>query len=213
MEPPPGVTCRGRWTLGSEIQRVPPPVRKDHMQDAELAARAQAGDREAFGELVRRHAAQARRIARVILGDSEDADDAAQDGFLAALRHIGRFDPSRPFGPWLLKIVANAAADRRRRRKVRLAEPLAPHLATGGDAPDRSADLSALNAALKQALAQLPERQRMAVVLFDAEGYSHREIGEVLGIPEGTVRSDVFHARRTLREALATWEEWRKETS
>ena len=90
--------------------------------------------------------------------------------------------------------------------------PLAPSLATGGDAPDRSADLSALNAALQEALAELPERQRMAVVLFDAEGYSHREIGEILGIPEGTVRSDVFHARRTLREALASWEEWRKET-
>jgi len=183
------------------------------MQDAELAALAQAGDREAFGELVRRHAAQARRIARVILGDAEDADDAAQDGFLAALKHIGRYDASRPFGPWLLKIVANAAADRRRRQRVRKAEPLAPQLASRGDAPDRAADLSALNAALKQALAQLPQRQRMAVVLFDAEGYSHREIGEILGIPEGTVRSDVFHARRTLREALATWEEWRKERS
>jgi len=190
---------------------VPPPMRKDHMQDAELAVLAQAGDREAFGELVRRYAGQARRIARTILGDPEDADDAAQDGFLAALRHIGRFDPTRPFGPWLLKIVANAAADRRRRRRVRQAEPLAPYLATTGDSPDRAADLSGLGAALRAALAELPERQRAALVLFDSEGYSHREIGEILGIPEGTVRSDVFHARRTLREKLGTWEEWRKE--
>ena len=84
------------------------------MQDAELAALAQAGDRDAFGELVRRYAGQARRITRAMLGHEEDADDAAQDGFLAALRHLGRYDPGRPFGPWLLKIVANAAADRRR---------------------------------------------------------------------------------------------------
>lgn len=188
-----------------------PSVRKDHMQDAELAVLAQAGDREAFGELVRRYAGQARRIARAILSDPEDADDAAQDGFLAALRHIGRFDPSRPFGPWLLKIVSNAAADRRRRRRVRHAEPLAPNLATASDSPERAADLSGLGAALRAALAELPERQRTAVVLFDAEGYSHREIGEILGIPEGTVRSDVFHARRALRERLGTWEEWRKE--
>jgi len=181
------------------------------MQDAELAVLAQAGDREAFGELVRRYAGQARRIARAILSDPEDADDATQDGFLAALRHIGRFDPSRPFGPWLLKIVSNAAADRRRRRRVRQAEPLAPNLATARDSPERAADLSGLGAALRAALAELPERQRTAVVLFDAEGYSHREIGEILGIPEGTVRSDVFHARRALRERLGTWEEWRKE--
>lgn len=181
------------------------------MQDAELAALAQAGDREAFGELVARYAGQARRVARAALSDPDEADDAAQDGFLAALRHLGRFDPSRPFGPWLLRIVANAAADRRRRQRVRATEPLAPQLAEHGPAPDKAADVSALHAALRRALHDLPERQRMAVVLFDVEGYSHREIGEILGIPEGTVRSDVFHGRRTLREVLGTWNEWRKE--
>jgi RNA polymerase sigma-70 factor (ECF subfamily) len=96
------------------------------MQDAELAALAQAGDREAFGELVARYAAQARRLARTILGDPDDADDAAQDGFLSALKHLGRFDPARPFGPWLMRIVANAAGDRRRRRRVREVQPLSP---------------------------------------------------------------------------------------
>ena len=80
-----------------------------------------------------------------------------------------------------------------------------------GPAPDKAADVTALHTALRRALHDLPERQRMAVVLFDVEGYSHREIGEILGIPEGTVRSDVFHGRRTLREVLGTWNEWRKE--
>ena len=181
------------------------------MQDAELAALAQAGDREAFGELVQRYAGQARRVARAVLHDPDDADDAAQDGFLAALRHLGRYDPSRPFGPWLLRIVANAAADRRRRERVRTTEPLAPQLAEHGPAPDRVADVRSLNEALRRALQDLPERQRLAVVLFDVEGYSHKEIGEILGIPEGTARSDVFHGRRTLREVLGTWNEWRKE--
>lgn len=181
------------------------------MRDAELAALAQAGDREAFGELVKRYAAGARRVARAVLGNPEDADDAAQDGFLAALRHLGRYDPNRPFGPWLLRIVANAATDRRRRRRVRAAEVIPATIATGEPGPDRDADRGALNLALRRALATLPERQRLAVVLFDVEGYTHGEIAEVLGIPVGTVRSHVFHARRSLRGALAPWKEWKED--
>lgn len=178
------------------------------MRDAELAAFAQAGDRDAFGELARRYAASARRVARAVLGNPEDADDAAQDGFLAALRHLGRYDPNRPFGPWLLRIVANAATDRLRRRRVRTADAIPPTLATRDPGPDREADRSTLHAALRQGLATLPERQRVAVVLFDVEGYTHAEIAEVLGIPVGTVRSHVFHARRALRTALAAWKDW-----
>jgi RNA polymerase sigma-70 factor (ECF subfamily) len=60
------------------------------------------------------------------------------------------------------------------------------------------------------ALRELPERQRTAIVLFDVEGYSHAEIAKVLGVPEGTVRSDVFHARRALREPLAAWRGWKE---
>jgi RNA polymerase sigma-70 factor (ECF subfamily) len=174
-------------------------MRTKDVPDAELAARAQAGDREAYGALVMRYAAQARRVARAILGNPEDADDAAQDGFLAALRHIGRYDPDRPFGPWLVRIVANAAADRRRRRKVRRTDELTPLAASAAPGP-----------ALEAALASLPERQRIAVVLFDVEGYSHAEIAGTLGVPEGTVRSDVFHARRALREPLAAWRTWKE---
>lgn len=178
------------------------------MRDAELAALAHAGDREAFGELARRYAAPARRVARAVLGNPEDADDAAQDGFLAALRHLGRYDPNRPFGPWLLRIVANAATDRSRRRRVRAAEAIPPTLATRDPGPDRETDRVALHGALRQALSTLPERQRIAVVLFDVEGYTHAEIAHVLGIPVGTVRSHVFHARRALRTALAGWKDW-----
>ncbi len=188
-------------------------MRSKDVPDAELAARAQAGDREAYGALVMRYAAQARRVARAILGNPEDADDAAQDGFLAALRHIGRYDPDRPFGPWLVRIVANAAADRRRRRKVRRTEELSPVAATAAPGPSEVTDRRALRAALETALADLPERQRIAVVLFDVEGYSHAEIAGMLGVPEGTVRSDVFHARRGLREPLAVWRTWKERDS
>lgn len=186
-------------------------MRNYRVSEAELAALAHAGDREAFGELVTRYGAQARRLARTILDDPDDADDAAQDGFLAAWRHLGRFDPARPFGPWLLRIVANAAADRRRRRRVRRTEELSPVTASRTPGPAADADRRALREAFTEALRDLPERQRTAVVLFDLEGYSHAEIADILGVPEGTVRSDVFHARRALRGPLGAWRGWKEQ--
>ena len=183
-----------------------------NVEESVLAARANAGDLEAFGLLVERYAGQARRVARAVLGDPHDGDDAAQDAFLSALRHIGRYDPGRPFGPWLMRIVANAAADRRRRRKVRAAEELSPTTSGGGPGPDFETDRRAFVGAFRSAVTKLPERQRLAVTLFDVEGYSHAEIAEILDIPQGTVRSDVFHARRRLRTELASWQDhWKEE--
>lgn len=176
-----------------------------HVEDLDLAVRAQSGDQDAFGELVGRYAGQARRAARAILLDDDEADDAAQDGFLNAWLRIAQYDTARPFGPWLVRIVANAATDRHRRRKVRRAEQLGPALSSSGPDPARATEQSVLGGALREALADLPERQRTAIVLFDVEGYSAAEIGKALGVPEGTVRSDVFHARRTLRRLLADW--------
>src|SRR5574341_1548949 len=177
--------------------------------DGGLVARTLAGDRAAFGVLVERYAGQARRVARAVLGDPDDADDAAQDGFLSALVKLAQYDPRRPFGPWLMRIVANAATDRRRRRSVRRVEPLDPGLAGGGPRPDRDAERAALGERLRDALATLTPRRQLAVVLFDVEGYAHGEIAEILGIPEGTVRSEVFHARRQLRALLQDWTEER----
>ena len=79
-------------------------------------------------------------------------------------------------------------------------------LATGAS-PEEATDSTLFRSQLRAALAELPERQRVAVVLFDAEGYAHADIAAMLGVPEGTVRSDVFHARRALRQALAAFKE------
>ena len=177
------------------------------VEEATLAGRARTGDRDAFGELVGRYADQARRVARAVLQDPDDADDAAQDAFLSALVKLEQYDPSRPFGPWLMRIVANAATDRRRRRRVRRAEALDEGLVAGAQRPDADTERELLGERLRQALAELPERRRLAVVLFDVEGYSHAEVGGILGMPEGTVRSEVFHARRRLRTLLADWRE------
>jgi RNA polymerase sigma-70 factor, ECF subfamily len=126
---------------------------------------------------VLRYEAAVRRVARAVTGNAMDADDAAQEAFLSALDRIETYDRSRPFGPWLMRIASNAAIDLLRRRAVRSAEPLDERLAA-------------------------PARSPAPDALFDVEGYPHAAIADILGIPEGTVRSDVFHARRALRDML-----------
>jgi len=170
--------------------------------DAELVLKAQAGDRDAFGSLVERHAPMVRRLARAVLGQAEDAEDAAQDAFLSAWNGFDRFDPRAALGPWLARIALNAARDLRRRRRVRTTEPIPESRAATGRPPDAEAERALLRERLGRALSELPERQRIAVVLFEVEGYSHSEVGAMLGIPEGTARSEVFHARRKLRLLL-----------
>ena len=203
---PSGDAAPGAGTMATDPQRPGGPARTaEGVEESTLAGRALAGDRGAFGELVARYSDQARRVARAVLQDPDDADDAAQDAFLSALVKLEQYDASRPFGPWLMRIVANAATDRHRRRQVRRAEMLDEGLVAGGQRPDAAAEREALWERLRQALAELPERRRMAVVLFDVEGYSHAEIAGILGMPEGSVRSEVFHARRRLRTLLADW--------
>jgi RNA polymerase sigma-70 factor (ECF subfamily) len=108
-----------------------------------------------------------------------------------------------------MQIVVNAARDLRRRRRVRSAEPLEHVAAAARDDPAKEVGALDLGDRLREALATLPERQRLAVVLFDAEGYPQAEIASMLGIPEGTVKSDVFHGRRALRKVLeSVKEEW-----
>ena len=175
--------------------------------DAKLVELARRGSRDAAAELFTRHWRAAWRAAYVVTGRRELADDVAQDAFERAFAALSRFDERRPFGPWLMRIVANAATDRRRRRTVRRAEPLDPNATAGGPRPDVQTEQRALAQRLREALAELPERRRVAVVLFDVEGYSHAEIAEILGVAEGTVRSEVFHARRRLRVLLADWKE------
>jgi RNA polymerase sigma-70 factor, ECF subfamily len=129
----------------------------------------------------------------------EDAEDAVQDGFLRAYQALDRFDPGQTFGAWLNRIVANAALDMDRRKKVRNAEELSDAIP---DAFHDPAERGELKERLQQALAQLPDRARSVIVLHDVEGFTHAEIGEMLGIPGGTARSDLHHARQKLRGLL-----------
>src|SRR2546428_7924844 len=106
-----------------DSQPPDPSARIPQQDEPALVARVLAGDRAAFGTLAERYAGVARRVARAVLSDPDDADDAAQDALLSALVKLDQYDPRRPFGPWLLRIVANAATDRPRRRTVRRGRP------------------------------------------------------------------------------------------
>ena len=166
-----------------------------------LVVEAQGGSEGAFAALVRLHQRRSYAVARAIVLTHEDAEDAVQEGFLHAYRALDRFDPSLAFGAWLSRIVANAALDLVRRRKVRLAEQLTDGMATPLPTRD-AAEAAELRRRLGEGLAQLTDRQRTVVVLHDVEGFKHAEIGDLLGIPEGTARSDLHHARAALRRAL-----------
>jgi RNA polymerase sigma-70 factor (ECF subfamily) len=160
---------------------------------------AQRGSEEAFAALVRLHHRRAYAVARAIVLTHEDAEDAVQDGFLHAFRALDRFRSDQPFGAWLNRIVANAALDLVRRRKVRDADELPDTVAVPFRDPGEADEL---RRRLGDALTHLSARQRSVIVLHDVEGYTHGEIGSMLGIPEGTARSDLHHARAALRRML-----------
>ena len=182
---------------GTFIRRVTTPDRPD--DERALVLSAQRGELEAFSELVRRPQRRAYAVARAIVITHEDAEDAVQDAFLHAYRALHRFLPDQAFGAWLHRIVSNASLDITRRRKVRDADDLPETIASPFRDPAESDEL---RLRLRDALAQLPVRQRSVIVLHDVEGFKHSEIGKLLGIPEGTARSDLHYARSALRRLL-----------
>ncbi|AHG89969.1 RNA polymerase sigma factor, sigma-70 family [Gemmatirosa kalamazoonensis] len=180
---------------------LPAPVSDAALAERELVLAAQAGDTHAFAGLVRMHQRRAYAVARAIVLTHEDAEDAVQEGFLHSYRALDRFRPEQAFGAWLHRIVANAALDIARRRKVRDADELPETVASPRPSRD-PAESQELRARLQAAMAQLGARQRAVIVLHDIEGFKHAEIGAALGIPEGTARSDLHHARAQLRRLL-----------
>jgi RNA polymerase sigma-70 factor (ECF subfamily) len=168
--------------------------------DATLVRRSLAGDERAFERLVRRYASPAYAVALGIMKEPSDAEDVVQDAFVKALERLEDCEPEK-FGAWFLRVVRNRAHSVRRYLGVREAAPLdAVPTASPGPGPQREAERSQLRDELVTAIGELTEVQRQVVLLHDLQGWKHREIGELLGLPEGTVRAHLFHARRALRE-------------
>jgi RNA polymerase sigma-70 factor, ECF subfamily len=158
---------------------------------------AQAGSDEAMEALFRVHWGPAHRAAYLIVRDSAAAEDIAQEAFLAAIRALDRFDRSRPFGPWLHRIVVNRAIDWSRARTLRreVAE------AAESEAPPSRSDT--WSEEVLAALAGLDPDQRAVVVLRHLLEYTPGEIASLLEIPRGTVNSRLRRALDRLGEALA----------
>jgi RNA polymerase sigma-70 factor (ECF subfamily) len=178
--------------------------------EAALLDRARHGDLDAFNALVDLHQRLVFNVCLRLLGNSTLAEDAAQDAFLAAFRHIAACK-GESFRPWLLRIAANACTDELRRRGRRPAisldaprplehDPLdAPDPAPG---PEAEALRSEQRRTIAAALLHLPNDQRLAVVLCDVQGLAYDEIAEATGVSLGTVKSRIARAREKLRREL-----------
>ena len=173
-------------------------------------ARVAAGDSEAFAVLVESHQERLLRLCERLMGEPEEARDAAQEVFLKAFRKAGDVRPQGQVYTWLYRIAVNHCLNKLRRRK--LVRFLRWEDAEAGDVPafdppDTGADPAAALAArhrwraTRQALAKLPENQRSVVVLVRFEGLSYKQTAEVLGVTEGAVESRLVRAMRRLEVA------------
>ncbi len=178
--------------------------------DADLVGRWQSGDAGAFEMLVRRHERRVFSLVYRMLGNRQEAEDVAQEAFLALHRHGHRFRGDARFSTFVYRVAANAALNRRRslgRRRAR-EEALAQRQDAGQDLPSTPRDPEdaasgvEVQARVQAALLGLPNDLRMAVVLYDIEGQSYGEIAQELRIPEGTVKSRIHRARNALRDRL-----------
>lgn len=165
--------------------------------ERELVERCRQGRLDAFEQIYRHYEPALLRLAWRMLDDREAAEDAVQDAMVKAFRGLARFRAEASLSTWLYRIVANTCYDRLARRKreawVELDEM---------DEPATS-DRAELRYHLRRAIAGLTPRLKACFVLHAQEGYKQREIAEMLGMQEGTVKAHVFRAKALLREAMA----------
>ncbi len=173
----------------------------DVAEEQELVRAVQTGSESAYGALVDRYLDSAFATAMSVLRDAHDAEDAVQSAFIRALERIDQLKPGSPFGPWFYSVLRSTCLNLRRREALRRHDEI-PVSAAGGPDPERDLQRELTREAVFSALGELPEMQRLAVTLYDLEGYRHQEIADILGIAVGTSRAHVHHARRTLRRLI-----------
>ncbi len=193
------------------------------LKDEELVAQAQEGDQRAIGELLDRYQQKAYAIAyNMCSGDSEEALDFTQEAFLKAIRNIKKFRKNSSFYTWFYRIIVNTCLDGIRRRRIR--DRIFSFWRWGGqkgefpkyireelpDAEETSNPLTILSGKqltrdVRKALMSLPDKQRIVFQLKALDGMSIREIAEVMGSAEGTVKSHLFRATHFMRKTLEQW--------
>ncbi len=176
--------------------------------ERELLKKCRAGDARFYEPLVRAYEPQGLRLALGMMGNMEDAQDALQEAFVKAFQSLGRFDTRRPFGPWFFQILRNQCRDLLRSRKSRFRVEvvddgigeLKPDTTPGSTRRER--ERGEARRILWKGLERIPDEHREVLVLKELQGLRYQEIAAVLDIPEGTVASRLYHARRALKEAL-----------
>jgi RNA polymerase sigma-70 factor (ECF subfamily) len=169
-----------------------------------LIARAQQGDRDATRSLYDTHVRRIHRLVFRLCGDEEMARDLTQDTFIRVFDKLSTFRGDSAFATWVHRIAVTVTLNglRKERRLRRGADDL--DVATDLPAPVDNVDPD-LRAKLRAAIEALPPGARASVILHDIEGYTHAEIGAMLGIAEGTSKARLFDARNKLRKALAAF--------
>ena len=191
-------------------------------QELALVLAAKAGDRAAFGKLAQLYQRQCVGVALRLLGNAHDATELVQDALIKAYRSLDQLQQSERFGPWLMRIVTNLALNFRRARVRRqmlsleqtfgsegqsgVGDDLRATVAGGAlDSPDNPLTSAELGEAIQNALDALPEKQRLALVMFAIEKMPQKEVAEVLNCSIEAVKWHVFTARKQLKKTLANY--------
>lgn len=173
------------------------------MEESELVERARDGDREAMERLYRDHADRVYTVVRRLAGDDARADDLAQEAWIRAFEKLDLFAGRSSFGTWMYRLATNTALNRLRAdgRHRELEEEAAPGDLHG---VTETVDEAVINQkVLQDAMDRLPDGYRKVLVLHDVEGFTHREIGDKLGVATGTSKSQLHKARARMRELIA----------
>lgn len=181
-------------------------------RDADDVARTLTGDLASYDALIERYQRRAVAVSYRLLGNMQDAMDVAQDAFLKAFKSLATLEQPERYGPWLMRIVSNLSLNFRRARKPTLS------LSTGDDerdgrelegrkgthdSPDKLLETTEAEAAITRAIESLPEKQRLALVLFAIEQVPQKEVAEILECSVEMVKWNVFQARKALKKMLA----------
>jgi RNA polymerase sigma-70 factor, ECF subfamily len=171
--------------------------------DLELAEKIRSGDGAAFEALYQQHAGRLYNLAYRMAGSANDADDLLQDIFLLAYRKLGGFRGDSSLGTWLYRLAMNHCLDVLRSRHTRMGQQTDSLDEDGAAEPSAAPVLGAVSRIdLERAIARLPHACRAAFLLHDVEGFGHQEVGAILGISEGTSKSQVHKARLRIRAYL-----------
>jgi len=171
--------------------------------EMELVSRAQSGERDAFGELVRIHAQGVLNVIYRMCGNAQIAEDAAQETFIQAWQHLSSYRPQTSLRNWLYRIAVNTATDMLRKERRILPNAMEDfHLIDPRPGPEVLYSQEERTTMVQKAVLSLPETSRAVLVLREYEGLSYQEIADALDIPVGTVMSRLNYARSLLKGKL-----------